>query len=186
MPELITELMRRYPRIAQRLPVMIEYAPNLRLQLTTTDFSQSGLGIELDDNAFMLLKQHLQFGRRLKVYMPFGSEYYAFAGRITLLMPKRLGLELHFADLEEEKRFNLCTFSRADLWSSEAAQPQTNLNNLVSVIKTASMGYHQLLQFAPRPLRLTLAGCVGLLDFIFSLLPRRPAAPAVFSAERKA
>lgn len=178
--------LRRYPRIARRLPVMIEYDANLRLQLTTTDFSQSGLGIELDDNAFLLLKQHLQFGRRLKVYMPFGSEYYAFTGLITLLMPKRLGLELHFADLEEEKRFNLCTFARADLWSSDAATPQTNFNNFVSVIKIASTGYHQLLQFAPRPLRLTLAGCVALLDFIFSLLPRRPAAPAVFSAEKKA
>lgn len=166
---------RRYPRIVLNLPSLIEIKKERYLQVRLHDFSQGGVGIKFDDAlTYRILVNYLQTGQEITFYLPYNNENYGFRAVVRSFSRDRLGLQLKFDGLEDEKRFNYCTLARSDLWSNEKKETQGFWENIKTVLKNAVAGYRYAFEASPAIIKCFFSLLAGLFRTLLSFVPQLP------------
>ena len=88
----------------------------------------------------------------------------------------QLGLTLRDLDLEKQKAFIQCTFSRADAWLDwqENFKHDKPSYSFSHVFYTSLKGFKNLIFHAPNELRPVISFVSRVLYFVASLLPKKP------------
>lgn len=169
-----TRQVRRYPRIALNLPMLIETAPHRYLSVRLVNFSQGGLGLTFERALYQRLSDSFKPGDTLRFYLPYNQEYFGFNAEVMTLGRDHAGLKLKLSSMDEEKRFNYCTISRSDLWASTHEVENGLLPNFYTVLKSAVNGYKEAIKASPRFVRLFFAFYAYIFELLFSFVPQRP------------
>ena len=97
-------------RIKANFPAAIRLANGRTIKVKITDYSNNGVGLETEHN-------HLcRVNDKVELLMSRGLKQFSFPTYICNTRDKQLGLTLRDLDLEKQKAFIQCTFSRADAW----------------------------------------------------------------------
>lgn len=169
--------MRRYPRVYVSIPVSLTIAGCYQVKATLTDYSQKGASVKIlmpgiIERIFRDSLVHLVFD--------YNGRQSAFAARVRRVSRESstLGLELLPMDTDREREYNRCTFCRTDTWSFEDRNgyDMPLWPGFVTVCRYGVMGFNSLAKVSPKPVRVFLTMTADLLNWIFSFLPRFPAA----------
>ena len=73
--------------------------------------------------------------------------------------------------------FIQCTFARADTWAlwQDSFPEDKPLESLLDILKLGLRGYRHLAEFAPASLKFVFRSITLVVDWVVSLVPRRPA-----------
>ncbi|EWH07758.1 cellulose synthase [Pseudoalteromonas lipolytica SCSIO 04301] len=157
-------------RIKANFPAAIRLANGHTIKVKITDYSDNGVGLETEHS-------HLcRVNDKVELLMSRGFKQYSFATYICNTRDKQLGLTLRDLDLEKQKAFIQCTFSRADAWldwqeNFKHDKPSYSFSN---VFYTSLRGFKNLIFHAPNELRPVIVFVSQVLYFVASLLPKKP------------
>ncbi|MDC3188263.1 UDP-forming cellulose synthase catalytic subunit [Pseudoalteromonas elyakovii] len=157
-------------RIKANFPAAIRLANGRTIKVKITDYSNNGVGLETDHN-------HLcRVNDKVELLMSRGLKQFSFPTYICNTRDKQLGLTLRDLDLEKQKAFIQCTFSRADAWLDwqENFKHDKPSYSFSHVFYTSLRGFKNLIFHAPNELRPAIAFASRVLYFVASLLPKKP------------
>ncbi|WP_149980824.1 UDP-forming cellulose synthase catalytic subunit [Pseudoalteromonas rhizosphaerae] len=157
-------------RVNANFPAAIRLANGHTIKVKITDYSDSGVGIET---------QHIPTCRvndKVELLMSRGLKQYSFATYICNTRDKQIGLTLRDLDIEKQKAFIQCTFSRADAWldwqeNFKHDKPSYSFSN---VLKVSLRGFKNLIFHAPNELKPLIEFSSRAIEFIATLLPTKP------------
>ena len=137
---------RKMHRVAATLPATL-YLPDGRvLHATCTDYSLSGLGLQLEQ-LDLAQWQALPVGSEVHVGLWWGDCEHAFLAKVMLDSGQgTLGVE--FENLSKEQQIALvqCTFARPDSWThwNDNQEPDRPLLGLQEITHLGAQGYHTI------------------------------------------
>ena len=137
---------RKMHRVAATLPATL-YLPDGRvLHATCTDYSLSGLGLQLEQ-LDLAQWQALPVGTEVHVGLWWGDCEHAFPAKVMLDSGQgTLGVE--FENLSKEQQIALvqCTFARPDSWThwNDNQEPDRPLLGLQEITHLGAQGYHTI------------------------------------------
>ena len=137
---------RKMHRVAATLPATL-YLPDGRvLHATCTDYSLSGLGLQLEQ-LDLAQWQALPVGSEVHVGLWWDDCEHAFPAKV-MLDPGRGTLGVEFENLSKEQQIALvqCTFARPDSWThwNDNQEPDRPLLGLQEITHLGAQGYHTI------------------------------------------
>ncbi len=178
--------LRASPRIKCAMGARLEVSALDGFEVEVCDFSKDGLGIKVvhDDFGDARLSALLKRGQRVRVCFDDDRAVRHFLGIVRVSAKGRIGITLHFEDLQEQIDYVRCTFARADRFSHsfENLTQDTLFNGIRTLFVLGLNGYSKMVNYAPRGFRGVVKSILWCLLFVFSLLPqpRNSQAPARF------
>jgi cellulose synthase (UDP-forming) len=164
---------RSAPRVRMQVPV---YLTRDRLHLidgVMLDFSQGGIGVKL--NSGSLTAGYFKRGDAVTLTVPYDGQNFNFTGSVRRVgKTGSVGILLDKLDMEGERRFYACTFSRSDTWTKRGREEinQSFIANIRMLFRVSMHGFRSLVAFSPAVIRLPVLGLIRLITFIASFLPR--------------
>lgn len=154
----------KFPRIDLKLDVTVEGAGEVR-SARLEQYSQCEVLVRFDAG------HEPDAGESLRVTMSDGGKDYTFAA--TAGGREENGavvLTLNFADWQDEKRFNRCTFSRRGMWAikPEGEVDDRFLTGFIQLAELAWYGYRSMIEFLPGRVLPAVRDAIG------SFMPRHP------------
>ncbi|TMO07369.1 UDP-forming cellulose synthase catalytic subunit [Pseudoalteromonas sp. S558] len=161
---------RQSHRIKAHFPAGIRLANGHTLKVKITDYSDNGVGIEIDH------VHSCRVNDKVELLMSRGNKQFSFTTYVCNTRKMQIGLTLKDLSLEKQKAFIQCTFSRADAWldwqnNFKHDRPSYSFKE---VQKTSLRGFSNLLFHAPRPLQPTIKLLTRLVVYIHSFIPKKP------------
>ncbi len=157
-------------RIKANFPAAIRLANGRTIKVKITDYSDNGVGLETEHS-------HLcRVNDKVELLMSRGFKQFSFATYICNTRDKQIGLTLRDLNLEKQKAFIQCTFSRADAWLDwqENFKHDKPSYSFSKVFYTSLRGFKNLIFHAPSELRPLINFITKVLHFVVSLLPKKP------------
>ena len=157
-------------RVKANFPAAIRLANGRTIKVRVTDYSNNGVGIDTGHN-------HLcQVNDKIELLMSRGLKQFSFDTYVCNTRDSLMGLTLKELDLEKQKAFIQCTFSRADAWldwqdNFKHDKPSYSFSH---VFYTSLRGFKNLIFHAPNQLRPLILFVSNILNFVASLLPKKP------------
>ena len=157
-------------RVKANFPAAIRLANGRTIKVRVTDYSNNGVGIDTAHN-------HLcQVNDKIELLMSRGLKQFSFDTYVCNTRDSLMGLTLKELDLEKQKAFIQCTFSRADAWldwqdNFKHDKPSYSFSH---VFYTSLRGFKNLIFHAPNQLRPLILFVSNILNFVASLLPKKP------------
>ena len=155
-------------RVKANFPAAIRLANGRTIKVRVTDYSNNGVGIDTGHN-------HLcQVNDKIELLMSRGLKQFSFDTYVCNTRDSLMGLTLKELDLEKQKAFIQCTFSRADAWldwqdNFKHDKPSYSFSH---VFYTSLRGFKNLIFHAPNQLRPLILFVSNILNFVASLLPK--------------
>ena len=161
---------RKSHRIGCQFPAIIYTSAGRTIKVTVTDFSNSGVGIELPAEG--LLNQ----SEKVELLISRGRKQFAFKTDIVNITKSRVGLRLHELSAEKERQYIECTFCRADAWLSWQDNFSHDLpsENFKLIVRVSLRGFKSLFLHAPERVRPTIKRVIALIESLETFLPRKP------------
>ncbi|WP_158894438.1 MULTISPECIES: UDP-forming cellulose synthase catalytic subunit [unclassified Pseudomonas] len=106
-----TRQVRAEPRVAATLPAGLVLADGSRLECSTLDFSQSGIGLKLPAGL------HLPEGSAVEVELSRNGRSRRFPATVAFSRAGAVGTRFAELSVTEQRELVRMTFSRADLWA---------------------------------------------------------------------
>lgn len=161
-------------RIAVNRTVSLRTEQGHAYPVILEDYSLDGVGLSLPDSLT------LRLGQDISLDFDYASSANAFKGSIVSARGQRVGVQLHFASLQEEQQFITATFGRADAWLNwrppEEDKPITSFHEVVGV---SLKGYQRLAEQST-PILLPLVRVLQVVwQKLQSILPQNPKLPTV-------
>lgn len=157
-------------RVKANFPAAIRLANGRTIKVRVTDYSNNGVGIDTGHN-------HLcQVNDKIELLMSRGLKQFSFDTYVCNTRDSLMGLTLKELNLEKQKAFIQCTFSRADAWldwqdNFKHDKPSYSFSH---VFYTSLRGFKNLIFHAPNQLRPLILFVSNILNFVASLLPKKP------------
>lgn len=168
--------LRSSPRIKCAMGARLEVSGVESFDVEVCDFSKDGLGIKvvLDDLGNTKLTELLKKGQIVRVCFDDDAASRHFLGEVQVSERGRIGLTLHFENLEEQIDYVRCTFARADRFahSFENLTQDTLFNGIRTLFVLGLKGYSKMVDYAPHGFRGAVKSILWCLLFVFSLLPQ--------------
>ncbi|MEK7948438.1 UDP-forming cellulose synthase catalytic subunit [Pigmentiphaga sp. YJ18] len=132
---------RSQPRVAAQIPAMLRLPNGKTVACSTTDYSATGLGIQLPPEL-----ERLEIGQELHVALFRGTEQRVFPATIVFSTDHHLGLRFESLTLQQQVEMAEMTFARADTWAENWGQntPDAPLVGLREVVRIGVLGMKQL------------------------------------------
>ncbi len=171
-----TKQVRAAPRVPCAIDTIIELDDSCSINGVITDFSRTGLAIELpqsnlnDKNINDLFKANQEIFINLRK----DDVNYRFKAIVKFSDFRRLGLLLKFKDIKQEIEYVRCTFASADRWihSFDNLTQDSIIHGIHTLIVFGLNGYLKMLKNSPHIFREILWVIIKCLMFGFSLLPQ--------------
>ena len=161
---------RNSHRIKAKFPAAIRFSNGRTIKVIVTDYSDSGVGIET-------AHEHLcRVNDKVELLMSRGNKQFSFPTYICNTREKQMGLTLKDLDLNKQKAFIQCTFSRADAWLDwqDNFKHDKPSDSFVRVFYTSLRGFNNLIFHAPNQLKPFIAFITHVIHTLASLLPKNP------------
>ncbi len=132
---------RRMHRVSTRLPAVVYLQDGRVLQATCTDFSMTGLGLQLGSAS------GLQPGQPLDVGLWWDGRECALPARVTLSKGGgAVGVEFTALTTRQQVELVQCTFARPDSWTQRSSGREADrpLQGLQEILQLGLNGYRQL------------------------------------------
>lgn len=137
---------RKMHRVAATLPATLYLPDGRALHATCTDYSLSGLGLQLQQVPSAQW-QALPVGTEVHVGLWWDDCEHAFPAKV-MLDPGRGTLGVEFENLSKEQQIALvqCTFARPDSWThwNDNQEPDRPLLGLQEITHLGAQGYHTM------------------------------------------
>ncbi len=161
---------RRSHRIAANFSGTLVLENHHTLNVTVTDYSDTGLGFTSD------FAHIFKNGQKLTLILHRGTRQFTFPVTVCNTRGKHVGVLLGDLDLAKQFEYIQCTFSRADAWLSwqhnfEHDKPGYSFKE---VQKTALRGYKNLLFHAPSYLKPIISFATKIIVLVHSFMPQKP------------
>ena len=135
-----TRQVRAEPRVAATLPAGLVLADGSRLECSTLDFSQSGIGLKLPAGL------HLPEGSAVEVELSRNGRSRRFPATVAFSRAGAVGTRFAELSVTEQRELVRMTFSRADLWAEAWGnhRPDSLLGSLREVSQIGLRGIADL------------------------------------------
>ncbi|WP_144955783.1 UDP-forming cellulose synthase catalytic subunit [Pseudomonas oryzihabitans] len=135
-----TRQVRAEPRVAATLPAGLVLADGSRLECSTLDFSQSGIGLKLPAGL------HLPEGSAVEVELSRNGRSRRFPATVAFSRAGAVGTRFAELSVTEQRELVRMTFSRADLWAEAWGnhRPDSLLGSLREVSQIGLRGLTDL------------------------------------------
>jgi cellulose synthase (UDP-forming) len=147
-----TRQVRLAPRVPKRLPATLHLASGGWIACQTTDFSMSGLGLELK------VPQRLSVATRMRVTLEADDGAHDFPVEVASVNGDHVGVQLEELTVAQERAYVRCTFGARDAWKDwdSAIKEDKPLASFAEVFSFGATGYVRLLQSAYNTLKSSL------------------------------
>lgn len=137
---------RQSQRVSMKMPAAIRTEGGRSYVVSTTDYSEGGVGIELPPGVA------LKAGDKLRLALRRGTEEYEFPAVVTLVRGLHAGLQFEPMTVQQSVNFVQCTFARADSWVvwGDKRKPDKPLTSMKTVIWMGFRGFKVLGQLVWR------------------------------------
>lgn len=131
-------------RVAMHVPATVHLPDGQTIGTTTSDFSLSGLGLQLQGEA------PVKAGDEVLICLQDDGPDRGFKATVMAVSPTRLGIQFRPMDHHQERHLILRTFGRADVWLSSVQKSGRDqpLESLSEVLRCGFSGYWQFLTFS--------------------------------------
>ncbi len=140
------------------------------MKVKITDYSDNGVGIET-------AHEHMcKTNDKIELLMSRGKKQFSFPTYICNTRDKQIGLTLRDLNLEKQKAFIQCTFSRADAWLDwqDNFKHDKPSYSFKKVFTTSIRGFNNLIFHAPNQLKPLINFITRAMTQLASLLPINP------------
>jgi cellulose synthase (UDP-forming) len=164
---------RSAPRVRMQVPVYLTRDRMHLIDGVMLDFSQGGIGVKLNSGAHTA--GYFKQGDAVTLTVPYDGQNFNFTGSVRRVgKTGSVGILLDKLDMEGERRFYACTFSRSDTWTKRGREEinQSFIANIRMLFRVSMHGFRSLVAFSPAVIRLPVLGLIRLITFIASFLPR--------------
>lgn len=161
---------RKSHRIGCNFPAIVVSAKGYTIKVMVTDFSDSGVGIELPQEAM------IGTGEELVLLISRGRKQFSFPCDVVNVTKSRVGLRLHELSEHKEREFIESTFCRADAWLSWQDNFAHDLpsENFKYLLRVSLRGFKSLFLHAPKTAQPIVKILIGLVELLDTFLPRKP------------
>ncbi|RMG34783.1 MAG: UDP-forming cellulose synthase catalytic subunit [Gammaproteobacteria bacterium] len=161
---------RRSHRVPIRLPALLRFDDGSTLEGETSDFSVTGLAIQIP---FPGRDLH---GKKVEVSVGEDVGFRGFPASVVRQHGQELGLRFDALSLAEQARLVEAAYGRADAWLDwDSNRPSDRpLVSLLEVLRTGMDGYHRITHFLSPSAANVFSQGHRLLLWIYSFLPRTP------------
>ena len=157
-------------RIKANFPAAIRFSNGRTIKVKITDYSDNGVGIET-------IHEHAcKTNDKIELLMSRGKKQFSFPTYICNTRDKQIGLTLRDLNLEKQKAFIQCTFSRADAWLDwqDNFKHDKPSYSFKKVLATSIRGFNNLIFHAPNQLKPLINFMTQTMAQLASLLPTKP------------
>ena len=156
-----TKQVRHDHRIEVNTPIIIREASGHLYPARMTDFSVSGVRVELEDGGGCKL------GDKVQISLKKASQEMVFDCDVLFVNHNMLGLKLQEMSKEKQIEYVQCTFAKADSWSmlNDGYTKDKPLNSLKSVLLVGAKGYIRLFEHSPKIFK-------NIFKYIFKILSK--------------
>ncbi|WP_404340688.1 UDP-forming cellulose synthase catalytic subunit [Pseudoalteromonas mariniglutinosa] len=157
-------------RVKADFPGAIRLSNGRTIKVKITDYSDNGVGIETAHHHVSRVND------KVELLMSRGKKQYSFATFVCNTRDTQMGLTLRDLDLEKQKAFIQCTFSRADAWLEwqENFKHDKPSYSFSKVFYTSLRGFNNLIFHAPNELKPVIYFITRVINYLASLLPKKP------------
>ncbi|NUU65770.1 UDP-forming cellulose synthase catalytic subunit [Enterobacteriaceae bacterium BIT-l23] len=162
---------RRAHRVEIAMPAALAREDGHLYPCTVRDYSDYGVGIRLHGSL------SLRHGERIQLLLRRGQQQFFFPAQVVRAAGESVGLQLAEMTTRQHIDFIQCTFARADTWAlwQDSFPEDKPLESLLDILKLGLRGYRHLAEFAPASLKYVFRSITLVVDWVVSLIPRRPA-----------
>ncbi|WP_233504325.1 UDP-forming cellulose synthase catalytic subunit [Xylophilus ampelinus] len=128
---------RHGPRVPARIPASLKLSDGHALQCETKDFSQFGIGLEVDANVPVALGDRMHLGLFRE------QEESVFPATVVFRSGSQLGLAFDTLNTAQNVELTRLTFGRADAWTRTWTHGRRDrpLTSMVEVLGTGARGF---------------------------------------------
>ncbi|CCQ11143.1 Cellulose synthase catalytic subunit [UDP-forming] [Pseudoalteromonas luteoviolacea B = ATCC 29581] len=161
---------RKSHRIGCHFPAIIYTSSGHTIKTIVTDFSNSGVGIDLPTEGLV------KHGEKIQLLISRGRKQFSFTSDVVNVTKSRVGLRLHALSPEKERQYIECTFCRADAWLGWQENFAHDLpsENFKHIVRVSFRGFKSLFLHAPKSAQPFVKALIQLVELIDSFLPRKP------------
>ena len=172
---------RRFHRVRWSMPAALRRRNGTVWQAALDDFSQSGVSVTLPTDT----PHDFRPGETVSLLLEDEGVLHEFTAQVRRAGQKKLGLEMIWKSLDDERTFIATTFCQERLWAQRMRKPSVPLGVAVrSIISYALHGIRSLHSYAPAPVALVIVTLRDLALWVISFFPRFPKAGAPTTGRR--